>query len=140
MNPDEATGATEPGPEGPGLRLLVLIASLLIAATVSLTFGQVVLRYLFNNPQTWAEEIGRYLFVWITFLGAAVAFRRDTHIRVDAVMTLFGKKVERAGDILRRFVETVAVAGSVEVSARTQPKRSDPYAPVTPLRRVARGR
>ena len=109
MIPDEATGATEPGPEGPGLRLLVLIASLLIAATVSLTFGQVVLRYVFNQPQTWAEEVGRYLFIWITFLGAAVAFARDTHIRVDAVMELFGPAVARAGDVIRRLIEAAAV-------------------------------
>ena len=91
------------------LRLLTLIASLLVAATVSLTFAQVVLRYLFNNPQTWVEEVGRYLFIWITFLGAAVAFARDSHIRVDAVMELFGRKVARGGDLVRRFIELAAV-------------------------------
>lgn len=98
------------GREGPGLRLLTLIASLLLAATVSLTFAQVVLRYLFNNPQTWAEEVGRYLFIWITFLGAAAAFSRDTHIRVDAVMELFGKRIARGGDLVRRLIELAGVA------------------------------
>jgi C4-dicarboxylate transporter DctQ subunit len=109
---------TEPAPagddgstrEGVDLRLLTLIASLLVAATVSLTFLQVVLRYIFNSPLTWVEEVGRYLFIWITFLGAAVAFARDTHIRVDAVIGLFGKKVARGGDLLRRLVEAAAMA------------------------------
>nr|WP_295467076.1 TRAP transporter small permease [Mesorhizobium sp.] len=96
--------------ESVDLRILTLIASLLLAATVSLTFGQVVLRYFFNNPQTWAEEVGRYLFIWITFLGAAVAFARDTHIRVDAVIALLGSKVARGGDLFRRLVEAAAVA------------------------------
>jgi len=96
--------------ESVDLRILTLIGSLLLAATVSLTFGQVLLRYFFNNPQTWAEEVGRYLFIWITFLGAAVAFARDTHIRVDAVIALLGSKVARRGDLFRRLVEAAAVA------------------------------
>lgn len=99
-----------PGRESPDLRVLTLIASLLLAATVSLTFAQVVLRYVFNNPQTWAEEVGRYLFIWITFLGAAIAFSRDTHIRVDAVVALFGARIARGGDLVRRLIETAAVA------------------------------
>jgi TRAP-type C4-dicarboxylate transport system permease small subunit len=92
------------------LRLLTLIASLLVAATVSLTFAQVVLRYVFNNPQAWAEEVGRYLFVWITFLGAAAAFSRDAHIRVDVLVNRFGAKSARIGDLLRRLVEFAGAA------------------------------
>lgn len=92
------------------LRLLTLIASLLVAVTVSLTFMQVILRYFFNNPQTWVEEVGRYLFVWITFLGVAAAYFRDTHIRVDAVMSLIGGRVQRGADLLRRFVDAAAIA------------------------------
>lgn len=99
-----------PGREGLDLRLLTLIASLLLAATVSLTFAQVVLRYVFNSPQTWVEEVGRYLFIWITFLGAAVAFARDTHIRVDAIMELFSRQTARVGDLIRRLIELACVA------------------------------
>jgi len=98
------------GRESPDLRLLTLIASLLVAATVGLTFAQVVLRYVFNTPQTWVEEVGRYLFIWITFLGAAAAFSRDTHIRVDAVMALFGKSVAGGADLIRRLIELAGVA------------------------------
>lgn len=103
----------EPVPEGAGLRTLVVVASLLVGATVTLTFGQVVLRYLFNSPQTWVEEVGRYLFIWITFLGAAVAFARDTHIRVDAIVELFSRPVARIGDLVRRLIELVAVVALV---------------------------
>ncbi len=109
MTGHEPAGEARSKPEGHDLRLLTLIASVLVAATVTLTFTQVVLRYFFNNPQTWAEEVGRYLFVWITFLGAAVAFARDSHIRVDAVMALFGRRVERGADFVRRFIDLAAV-------------------------------
>lgn len=109
MSSPEHTGEGS-RPESLDLRILTLIGSVLVAATVCLTFGQVVLRYFFNNPQTWAEEVGRYIFVWITFIGAAAAFGRDTHIKVDAIMGLFGKKIARGADLLRRFVEVAAVA------------------------------
>jgi TRAP-type C4-dicarboxylate transport system permease small subunit len=92
------------------VRLLLIIASILVAITVALSFAQVILRYVFNNPQSWAEEGGRYLFVWITFLGAAVAFSRDTHVKVDAVVMLFRPAVQRKCDILRRLVELVAAS------------------------------
>jgi len=91
------------------VRLILAVASILVAATVALSFAQVILRYVFNNPQSWAEEVGRYLFVWITFLGSAVAFSRDTHIKVDAVAALFGPTGLRISDVLRRLVELVAV-------------------------------
>ncbi len=91
------------------MRLLLIVASILLAVTVALSFGQVILRYIFNNPQSWAEEVGRYLFVWITFLGAAVAFSRDTHIKVDAVVTLCGRAALRVANVVRRIVEFVAI-------------------------------
>ncbi|MBM6581199.1 TRAP transporter small permease [Microvirga sp. BT689] len=91
------------------MRLLLLIASILVAATVGLSFVQVVLRYIFNNPQAWSEEVGRYLFVWITFLGSAVAFARDSHIKVDAIPALLGPAGMRISDILRRLVELAAI-------------------------------
>lgn len=102
--------ASEPPREGRGLRLLTFVASLLVATIVALTFAQVVLRYVFNNPQSWVEEVGRYLFVWITFLGAAAAFSRDTHIRVDALVLLMGKRAQRLVDLLRRAADLVAAA------------------------------
>lgn len=65
------------------------VAGAFVFATVTLTFTQVLLRTIFNNPQAWAEEVSRYLFAWIVFLGAAVCFARDAHIRVDIVDGLF---------------------------------------------------
>jgi TRAP-type C4-dicarboxylate transport system permease small subunit len=90
------------------VRLLLGLTAVLVAAIVIVTLGQVILRYFFNNPQSWAEEIGRYLFVWITLLGAAVAVARDSHIRLDAVVNLLPKITRGPLDIFRRLVEIVA--------------------------------
>lgn len=91
MNPDAEDGATQPLP--PGVKFVLFVAGLLVLATVGLTFTQVVLRTVFNNPQAWAEEVSRYLFAWIVFLGSAVAFARGTHIRIDFIDTLVGPRL-----------------------------------------------
>lgn len=45
--------------------------------------AQVVFRYLLNNSLFWSEELARYLLVWLTFLGASVAYYRGVHPGVD---------------------------------------------------------
>jgi len=46
---------------------------------------QVISRYIFNSPTSWSEELARYLFVWITFLGAAVVIRKRRHVDVTVL-------------------------------------------------------
>ena len=46
---------------------------------------QVASRYVFNRPTSWSEELARYLFVWITFLGAAVVIRKRRHVDVTVL-------------------------------------------------------
>lgn len=87
------------------VRLILIFTAIMVAAIVIVTFGQVILRYFFNAPQTWAEEVGRYLFVWITLIGASVAVARDNHIRLDAIVNMLPKPTQRPLDIFRRLVE-----------------------------------
>lgn len=64
-------------------KLLCALMALGLAAMVVLVFGNVVLRYAFNSSITVSEELGRWLFVWITFLGAVVALREHAHLGTD---------------------------------------------------------
>jgi TRAP-type transport system small permease protein len=57
-----------------------------LALMVILVFGNVVLRYAFNLGITMSEELSRFLFVWLTFLGAIIAFRERGHLGVDMVV------------------------------------------------------
>jgi TRAP-type transport system small permease protein len=52
------------------------------------TFGNVILRYAFNDPIQWAEEFSRYAFIWVVFLGAAACSKRKAHIAIDALTLL----------------------------------------------------
>ncbi len=56
-------------------RWINLLIALALAVMVVMVFGNVVLRYAFNSGIAISEEVSRWLFVWITFLGAIVAVR-----------------------------------------------------------------
>jgi TRAP-type C4-dicarboxylate transport system permease small subunit len=55
----------------------------LLAGMAMIIFANVVLRYLTNNSLEWAEEVARYLMVWLTFLGAGPVLRYGGHLAVD---------------------------------------------------------
>jgi TRAP-type transport system small permease protein len=71
-------------------RLLKGTIALLLAAMVVLVFGNVVLRYGFNTGITVSEELSRWLFVWMTFLGAVVALKENLHLGTDVLVSRLG--------------------------------------------------
>ena len=66
-----------------------LIAAALLVMVV-LVFGNVVMRYAFNSGFTVSEELSRWLFVWLTFLGAVIALRDNAHLGTDMLVSKFG--------------------------------------------------
>lgn len=56
---------------------------LLLAAMACIVFANVALRYLTNDSLVWAEEVARYLMVWLTFLGAGQVLRFGGHIAIE---------------------------------------------------------
>lgn len=66
--------------------VLRVAIALCLAAMVILVFGNVVLRYGFNTGITVSEELSRWFFVYLTFLGAIVAMREHGHLGVDTLV------------------------------------------------------
>jgi TRAP-type C4-dicarboxylate transport system permease small subunit len=76
--------------------LLKFLIVLSLAAMVVLVFGNVVLRYAFNTGVTVSEELSRWFFVWLTFLGAIIAMREHGHLGMDSLVVrlpVIGKKI-----------------------------------------------
>lgn len=64
---------------------------------------QVIMRYIFKQSIPWSEEMSRYFFIWLTFVGISYAVHNNSHIRLDIVETLFPKlrkPLEYIGDIV----------------------------------------
>ena len=88
------------------------IAALLVAMVV-LAFVQVVLRFVFNDPLSWSEEVARWCFVWMTFLGAALGVKRNAHVAIDNLVLALPPAGQKALRLLGSFV--VAVVSSALV-------------------------
>ena len=76
-----------------------VIAACLLAMVV-LVFGNVVLRYAFNSGIAMSEEISRWLFVWLTFLGAVVGLREHAHLGTDLLVARLGAAGKKASLVL----------------------------------------
>jgi TRAP-type transport system small permease protein len=69
------------------MRGLEVVIALLLMAMVVMVFGNVVLRYVFNSGITVSEELSRWAFVWLTFLGAIVALKEHGHLGSDLLVS-----------------------------------------------------
>lgn len=61
-----------------------------LALMVVLVFGNVFLRYALNSGITLSEELSRWAFVWMTFLGAIVALKEHGHLGTDMLVSRLG--------------------------------------------------
>jgi TRAP-type C4-dicarboxylate transport system permease small subunit len=57
--------------------------AMLMAGMVAIVSAQVWYRFILNDPLSWSEEAARYLFVWISFMGAAAGVRYQVHLGID---------------------------------------------------------
>lgn len=70
------------------------VVVLLMAVMVGTIILQVLCRFVLGDPLSWSEELARYAFVWITFLGAAVAYRHGAHIVVETIVVLLPRRAQ----------------------------------------------
>lgn len=81
---------------------IVLVGMLSIM--VILVFLQVVMRYVFESSLTWSEEVSRFFFLWIIWLGAAYATKENTHISIDFITSRLPKNVKEKVVILKYVI------------------------------------
>ena len=67
-------------------KLLEFLVVACLVAMVIMVFGNVVLRYGFNSGISISDEMSRYCFIWLTYLGAMVAMREKGHLGVDTLV------------------------------------------------------
>ena len=90
-----------------------------MVAMVIMVFGNVVLRYGFNSGITVSDEMSRYCFIWLTYIGAMVAMRDGAHLGVDTLiksLPLNGKKFcFAASQLLMLFCNVLFLMGTYEM-------------------------
>lgn len=99
-------------------RLLKLLVVTCMAVMVVMVFGNVVLRYAFNSGISVSEELSRWSFVWMVFLGALIALREHAHLGLDSLVRRLPRAGQRlcliVGHLLMLFVCWLISKGSWE--------------------------
>ena len=80
------------------------VATLCLTVTCLVMLAQVFLRRVFNSPIVWAEDLAVFLFIWITFLGAAILFQKRGLSSVDTLVMLFSEKIRLVIEALMDLV------------------------------------
>ena len=95
---------TEPGQHSLVLSALLSLAKISVigisVVMVVVTLSQVIFRYVLTAPLPWSEELARYCFVWIVFLGAAIGLERGIHLGVDLFVNLLPGKLQAGLEVL----------------------------------------
>jgi len=78
------------------VRLVEALLAALLLGMVLMVFGNVVLRYAFNSGISVSEELSRFFFVWLTFIGAVLAAHEGAHLGVDMLVA----RLPRAGRVI----------------------------------------
>ncbi|QZY55168.1 TRAP transporter small permease [Crassaminicella profunda] len=73
-------------------------------AMVGIIFFQVIMRYIFNNSLSWSEELGKFLFVWLSWLGISIGHRKKEHIRITLLVDKLPNKLKHLAEALTELI------------------------------------
>lgn len=71
-----------------------IMAILLFLITAIISYS-VIMRYIFNDSPSWAEEITRFFFIWSAFISIGLCIKRQSSIRIDILLNVLSKKACR---------------------------------------------
>jgi TRAP-type C4-dicarboxylate transport system permease small subunit len=98
-----------------GERYLLLPLYALIVITI---FVEVFRRFVLSYSSIWAEEIARYAFIYVSWIGASAAIKERAHIRIDLILPLLGDRgravIMIIGDIVTIVLAVLAFWWSLE--------------------------
>jgi TRAP-type C4-dicarboxylate transport system permease small subunit len=76
----------------------------MFAAMVGIIFFQVIMRYVFNNSLSWSEELGKFIFVWISWLGISIGQRRNEHIKITMLVDKLPPMGQKIAEIISDII------------------------------------
>lgn len=107
----------------------------LFGALVLLVAWQVFTRLVLEHPSAWSEELARYLFIWMSLIGIAIAVGEKADVIMDFVVERLPLKLQRAADAIAHlstlaFVSYVMIYGGAQL-VRMAWGQTNPLLPVT---------
>lgn len=107
-------------------RVCHVLLFVFMAVLVAVTFWQVLCRFVLRIPCSWAEEVVRLAFVWLIFVGAALAVREHTHLSLDILTGRLKGTARRISSVLvlvsMIVIAAVMLVGGMEYVMRSAGK------------------
>lgn len=92
------------------LRVETVLCVAILGALIGIITLQVLLRYLLNNPLTWAEELASLLLIHLSFLSGDVVYKRKAHISIDYLVGLMPRHLQTWSGLAVNVLTGVALA------------------------------
>jgi TRAP-type C4-dicarboxylate transport system permease small subunit len=86
-------------------KVLMVTMGILSGIMVVDIFCQVIMRYAFSGATSWADELARYIMIWIVMLAVPIGFRRYRHISIDVFIRRVPKKTRKIIEFLISILE-----------------------------------
>ena len=87
-----------------------MLLVILLAAIVLVMLYQIVRRYLFNSSLSWSEELGKFLFVWISWMGISLGQREGEHIKITMLTDRLPFRLAQIVNIISDIVVIIICA------------------------------
>ncbi len=98
-------------------RLVESVVIIQFAVLVIVVSAAVFARYVLNDSIVWAEELARYLFVWVSFLGGGLGVGTNIHVGVDSLVELMPRRPRQVVEILMELMIVVFTVVLIWVGA-----------------------
>jgi len=90
----------------------VNVAMLWIAVVTTVTMSamvvlQVVFRYIIQSSLSFSEELARYMFVWATFTGTAIAYAKRSHVSIEIIVARMAKPIKKVFIVITNVISSV---------------------------------
>lgn len=92
------------------IRRIMVICMVVISCALIL---QVTSRFIFHQQVAWADELARYLLVWMVFLGSGIAIQNSDLLGIEAVANIVPRKINRIFSIISYFVQVAYLSVAV---------------------------
>ena len=91
-------------------------------------FIQIIFRYLLHQPIYWSEEFPRFILIWLTFLGSAIAMKNRSHLSISLLTNRLSVKkrisVQFFANLLSLLFISILVWGGIIITILTMPNRT----------------
>lgn len=94
------------------------ISIAMFATIIAVTASQVFMRRVFNRPIIWAEDLTVFLFIWLTFLGAAILHSKKGLLCIDTIINVFPEKIRTIVGFVMEFITLVFLSYLMSLSVQ----------------------